>query len=208
MIETRATFAARNGRSEAMLQAILEEREDALVEAWLDRVLAAYPADGGAVFKRLTNQFANPVGHTSRDAVRILFRALASDAPDPLYGEALADVLRIRAVQEMAPSVAVGWVLELKTLVRDELSAWWSSEISVALQSFDERVDRLALEAFDLYVVFREELASLKVKEARRHVSWIVDRLNGDATGEQSGEDTPASLPVIDNARARGGMSP
>ncbi len=191
-----------------MLQTILEEREDALVEAWLDRVLAAYPVDGGAVFKRRTNQFANPVGHTSREGVRSLFRALVSDAPETLHGPALADLLRIRAVQQMAPSVAVGWVLELKTVVREELSAWWSPEISAALNAFDERVDRLALEAFDLYVAFREELAGLKVKEARRHVSWIVDRLNGESPGERPAEETPTSLPVIDNARARGGVSP
>ncbi len=191
-----------------MLQEILEVREDALVDAWLDRVLNAYPADGSAVFKRRTNQFANPVGHTSRESVRVVYRALVADAPDSLHAAALEDLLRIRAVQQMPPSVAVGWVLDLKTLVKEELSAWWSPEIRVALRAFEDRVDRLALEAFDLYVAFREELASLKVKEARRHVSWIVDRLNGELAGEtEEVGDGAVSLPIVEDTRVRGGVS-
>ena len=192
-----------------MLQEILEEREDVLVERWLDRVLDAYPADGGAVFKRRTDRFANPVGHTSREAVRSLFRAVVCDAPEAATPTArLADLLRIRAVQQMPPSEAVGWVLELKELVKEELSAWWSSEDRVAQRAFEHRVDRLALEAFDLYVAFREELAELKVKEARRHVSWIVERLNGESTGEPgAAPEGSAALPVINDTRVRGGVS-
>jgi hypothetical protein len=190
-----------------MLQEILEEREDAVVDAWLDCVLSAYPADGGAVFKRRTNQFANPVGHTSREAVRVLYRALVADAPDTLYTADLGELLRVRAVQQMPPSEAVGWVLELKTIVREELTAWWSSEVREALRAFERRIDDLALEAFDRYVAFREELAELKIKEARRHVSWIVDRLNGAAAGESGEAEDAVSLPIVEDNRVRGGVS-
>jgi len=108
----------------------------------------------------------------------------------------------------MPPSAAVGWVLELKAVVKQELSAWWQPELRVALHAFEDRVDRVALEAFDLYVAFREELANLKVKEARRHVSWIVDRLNGESEGEPDAGDSPVRLPTINESRVRGGVSP
>lgn len=184
-----------------MLRQVLEEREDAIVERWLDRVLAAYPADGGAVFKRRTDQFANPVGHTSREGTRALFRTLRSEVPDrETVQEALGDLLRIRAVQQMAASTAVGFVLDLKGVVRDELADADQGDVDRSgLRAFEDRVDRLALQAFDLYVAFREELSRLRVREAQRHVSWIVDRLNGAEGGSE-----PAELVAIEDTRVRG----
>ncbi|MFO7892701.1 MAG: RsbRD N-terminal domain-containing protein [Longimicrobiales bacterium] len=193
-----------------MLQEILEGREDALVERWLDYVLAAYPADGSAVFKRRTDRFANPVGHTSRTSVEALYRSVVRGDEESAERTAhLENVVRIRAVQEMAPSEAVGWVLELKRVIRAELEARGESgRHGAELRALEVRIDDLALEAFDLYVAFREELARLKVKEARRHVSWIVDRLNGDVTGDAERTDQgPVSLPIVEDTRVRGGVS-
>ena len=173
-----------------MLRQVLEEREDAIVEQWLDRVLAAYPADGGAVYKRRTDQFANPVGHAAREGTRTLFRTLQSDVPEPEgLEEALGDLLRIRAVQQMPASTAVGFVLDLKAVVREQVKAAGKADLDrPGLRAFEDRVDRLALRAFDLYVAFREELSRLKVREAQRHVSWIVDRLNAGAQGDEAVE--------------------
>lgn len=171
-----------------MLRQVLEEREEAIVERWLDCVLEAYSARGGAVFKRRSDQFANPVGHAAREGTRTLFRSLLEAEPDRAQVEqSLADILRQRAVQQMPPSTAVGFVLELKALVRAELKASeGAADLAPALRELEGRIDRLALTAFDIYVAFREELAQLKVKEARRHVSWIADRLNGKATAEDT----------------------
>lgn len=165
-----------------MLRQILEDREDVIVGRWLDRVLAAYPAEGAAAFKRGRDPFGNPVGHTTREAIRALYGALTADEPTPEALTALSDLLRVRAVQQMPASVAVGFILELKAVVRAELSAWWSSELDAGLRELEDRIDRLALDAFDIYVGFRDELAHLKVREARRHVAWIVERLNGGET--------------------------
>ncbi len=187
-----------------MLRQVLEEREDAIVERWLDRVLAAYPADGGAVFKRRTNQFANPVGHTAREGTRSLYRTLRVESPDEEAVErALGDLLRIRAVQQMPASTAVGFVLDLKSVVRAELAAIDGADGAEVdrpgLRAFEARVDRLALQAFDVYVAFREELSRLRVREAQRHVAWIVDRLNGEEGGA-----APSGLVEIEDTRVRG----
>lgn len=197
-----------------MLREFLEEREEGIVERWLDRVLAAYPADGGAMFKRRTDQFANPVGHSAREGTRALFRILRSgERPGPQADAFLREMLRIRAVQQMPPSTAVGFLFDLKDLVRAELEAAGHDRTEVdALARFDERVDGLALTAFDLYVDFREELAELRIREAQRHVSWIVDRLNADPdraspppppTG--AGGSTGSTSEEMEDTRVRGG---
>ena len=206
-----------------MLREILEDREDVIVERWLDRILTAYPAEGADAFKRGRDRFGNPVGHTAREATRALLGALVADEPTPEALTTLSDLLRVRAVQQMPASVAVGFILELKAVVRAELSAWWSSELDAALRDLEDRIDRLTLDAFDIYVGFRDELAHLKVREAQRHVAWIVERLNrGEAPeaddvappvedGSTDTEPDAASgvrLPVLDHARAREGVRP
>jgi hypothetical protein len=163
----------------ATLQHTLEQRKDAIVGRWLDAALSAYPADGGAFFKRGRDRFANPVGHSVREGTRRLFDALIQGTTGPELDELLRDMLRIRAVQEMAPSTAVGFVLDLKTAVRAELGAPGEPSRETALAALDDRIDRLALAAFDIYVEFRDELARIRIREVQRKVSWIVDRLNG-----------------------------
>ena len=188
-----------------MLRQLLEEREDTMVELWLDRVLAAYPAEGGALLRRPTDRFANPIGHSVRQGTRALFRSLAAGDPiTPALAAPLSEMLRIRAVQQIAPSTAVGFVLELKSIVRARLAADGGTDVDPGeLRAFEDRVDHLALVAFDVYVSLREELAQLRVSEMRRHVGWIVDRLNGVAASTDSASE-PGQVPVqIQGSRAR-----
>jgi hypothetical protein len=126
---------------------------------------------------------------------------LRSQVPEPAAIEgALGDLLRIRAVQQMPASTAVGFVLDLKALVRDQLAAAGREDADrPGLRAFEDRVDQLALRAFDVYVAFREELSRLKVREAQRHVSWIVDRLNAGAEPDEAIE-----LVDIQDTRVRG----
>lgn len=166
------------------LQELLQHRRDAIVERWFDEVLAAYPTEGGAFFKRQKDQFANPVGHSGREGTGGLFDALLSGADAEATQRLLADMLRIRAIQELPPSTAVGFVLGLKGAVRAEVTeAQQDLALALELADFEERIDALALLAFDVYAGFREQLAQIHVYELQRKVSWIIDRLNG--SGEE-----------------------
>lgn len=166
------------GTGRSTLRQRLEERKEAIVGRWLDAALSAYPADGSAFFKRRRDQFANPVGHSIREGTRGLFDGLLQDASGPELDEHLRDMLRIRAVQEMPASTAVGFVMDLKAAVRAELDED-DAALAAELARLDERIDRLALAALDIYVEFRDELARIRIREVQRKVSWIVDRLNG-----------------------------
>jgi len=161
------------------LRTVLQERKDAIVGRWFDEVLAAYPADGGAFFKRQKDQFANPVGHTVREGTRALFDALVEGGEETVVRERLEDMLKVRAVQQFPASTAVGFVLHLKGAVRAELgAARRAPELADELERFEARIDDLALVAFDVFVACREELARVRIREMQRKVSWIVGQLN------------------------------
>jgi hypothetical protein len=160
------------------LQAVLQDRRDAIVVRWSDEALAAYPADGGAFFKRQKDRFANPVGHTVRVGTRALFDALVNGGEEAAVREQLEAMLKVRAVQQFPASTAVGFVLGLKGAVRAELGEVRRRELAAELERFEAQVDRLALVAFDVFVDCREQLARVRISEMQRKVSWIVGQLN------------------------------
>ncbi len=175
------------------LEELLRQKREGIVGRWLDEVLAAYPAEGGAFFKRQRDRFANPVGQTVREGTDGLFQALVEGADGEAMEPLLADMLRVRAIQEMAPSAAVGFVPRLKAAIRAELAeASKDAALASELVRFEQRIDRLALQAFDVYVGFRERLAQIRVRELQRQVDWILARLNGAG---QDGAASPAADP-------------
>ncbi len=177
---------------------LLEERKAAIVKRWLADVLATYPDDASAVFKRQKDPFANPIGHSLREGTREILDALCSEADcdttklDKIR-EHLHEIVKIRAVQEFSASHAVRFVFQLKDAVRAELAApikgmtlenaggkdsQLASDMAKDLAKLEGQVDEIALAAFDIFVKNREQVYELRVNEAKRRVSWVIDKLN------------------------------
>jgi hypothetical protein len=74
---------------------------------------------------------------------------------------ALDALIRIRAVQDLTASQAVGFVFLLKPILR---------ELAPVDDSLNDRIDRLALMAFDKYMQCREQLADIRVNEGQRRM--------------------------------------
>jgi hypothetical protein len=128
-----------------------EEREAVLAE-WLKRTLSDYPAATSRFLAREKDPFRNPVGQAFRDALPLLLDAVLDGKPGPRVDAALDDVMRIRAVQEFTASQAVAFLFLLKPIVRDPAA--------------NERIDVLALRAFDLYMQCREKIWEIQARQA------------------------------------------
>ena len=82
---------------------------------------------------------------------------------------ALDGIVRIRAVQDLSPAAAVGFVLLLKRAVREVLAEGRPGLPEAPdLSELDQAVDRLLLEAFDLFAECRETIYRLRVGELKR----------------------------------------
>ncbi len=183
------------------MRQVLETKKDAVLERWLDDVVAAYPNEGGAFFRVRRNQFANPVGHSIREGTRAVLDGVLTGAALDAFRVPLAAMLRVRAVQEMSASQAVGFVLGLKRAIRAEAGEPENCARAEELVALEEAVDRVALLGFDLFTEVREELARVRIREMERHVSWITSRLNASDTrprGEwgEADEDAPEDTKV------------
>lgn len=73
---------------------------------------------------------------------------------------ALDEILRVRAVQDLPPSQAVGFVFLLRDILDEK-----GEERPARMH---KRIDRLLLLAFDHYVLCREDLARVRQGEVER----------------------------------------
>ena len=183
------------------LTELIRLKRDAIAERWVKSALAAYPEDSAKLFRQEKDPFANPVGHSLREGTRAILDGVIDGQDTNEIQRHLDDIIKIRAVQQMAPSEALGFVFGLKRAIRAELARAESDMADIEqLALLDERVDRVALAAFDVYVACREQVSELRVNEARRSVSWVIDRINqradrDSATG-QLGADTTEEVNV------------
>jgi hypothetical protein len=142
-------------------------RKDALAQTWFDRVLSTYPQDAARLLSRNTGSFANPVGQTLRPALAALLEGLvAGTAPQALRSH-LDAIVRVRAVQDFTPGVALVFLVQLKDLLREETAGRRGDDVatSAALRDIEDRIDGAMLMAFDLYTSCREQVHMLKARQ-------------------------------------------
>ena len=161
------------------LRQLLCNKRDAIARSWLEDILATYPGNSAAIFAREKDRFANPVGHSLRVGSAGILDAVLDGADIEEVQKHLREIIKIRAIQQFAPSQAVGFVLQLKEVFRTGLGgAAADPEFSEELAELDAQVDRIALVAFDTYVECREQVYELRINEVKRQVSWIMRKVN------------------------------
>lgn len=172
------------------LKELLAKKQDAILRRWVDDALAMYSEDASKTFKREKDPFANPVGHSLRVGTRGIFEALLSGADDEETRGYLDGVIKVRAVQQVPPSQAVGFVFSLKQAVRAELDVKPGDEnLAPELAKLNGQIDRIALLAFEVYVECRDQLCELRISEVKRRVSWVMEKM-----GQRSPEEELVQL--------------
>jgi hypothetical protein len=176
-----------------MLEDLTREKRTEIVDGWIRAALGVYPADSAAFYEKGKDPFANPVGASVRDALGPLFDALVSDAPLQAYAPHLDRIIRVRCVQEVSPSQAVGFVFLLKGVLREALvPPGADAKLLTSLMALDARIDRMAACAFDVYAMYVRKIADIKVREMRDSVATLrrMSRLSGgiDDAGDDEGQ--------------------
>lgn len=147
----------------------LKDKKPAILKNWFNAIADTYPSDTAGFLKKKKAQFANPVGYTITEGIEGLFDALLKGMIPDTVNAFLDGIIRIRAIQDFAPSEAVAFVFQLKKSIREELGTEVLSQPGMAeeLTAFDSAVDDLALFAFDIFMKCREKIYELKANEAR-----------------------------------------
>ncbi len=177
------------------IEDFLFEMRAGLEKKWVKMLLSTY--ESPAFLNIHQNRFANPVGVTLASGLEAILKLLAKG--EDLSGAAgpLEDIIKIRAVQEFTPTAAVSFVFGLKQIVREALVREKLDPAGMeGYFQFEERVDSLALMAFDLYMASRERLFRVRLHELTNGNYTLTDgaicpsallrRERGKSAAEQS----------------------
>src|SRR5512139_2791564 len=168
-----------------MLEEILAARRQPVLRRWREMILGAYAASGARILRDEPDPFANPVGAAIRDATTSLLEQLLRPGNTDA-AQSLERLVRLRAVAGIGAGQAVGFVLQLKHVLREELADQLGTVgAHEELRALGERIDGFALLAFDLYVSCRERLFEIKAEEARRGRGVLERRLAREGREER-----------------------
>ena len=154
-------------------------------------VISSYPEKTGEFLRGQTDRFSNPVGAGLREGLDEIIDGLSQGRQPAELEPALDLVIRIRAVQDLSPAEAVGFVFDLRLIVRKVLGAdsgtGGKDEIDL-----ETTIDRLALAAFNVYMNCREQMWSIRAKEIRNQSLGVMERMQAwrERRAEES-ENTP-----------------
>ena len=160
------------------LEDLLKQKASHIQKRWLALIIDTYPADSQRFLREQKDRFANPVGTALARAVETLYHELLHGMNSEKVDSALDEIVRIRAVQDFSPARAMTFIFLLKKVLREELyqeikesrAAW---EDVLALEA---RVDEMALRGFDLYMNCREKVYEIRAREAKNHVSRLLQK--------------------------------
>jgi hypothetical protein len=179
------------------LRELLESKKAAIVDRWTDLTLQVYPPESARLMRREKDRFQNPVGRVTRESLESLFEGLRTGRPPEEMADALDDIVRIRAVQDLRPSGALAFLFLLKRAIREELGDDPSGRVPGGDDStLESGIDRLALQAFDLFTLCREKIHDLRIGEIKRRTSVLLERMDEPTN---NGSDEPAGCGACDN---------
>jgi RsbT co-antagonist protein rsbRD N-terminal domain len=157
----------------------LGRKRAAMAARWLTEALSAYPTASADLFRQERNPFANPVGHALRVGLDAALEALVQGREPANVAACLDDILKMRAAQELTPTQALSFIFCLKETIRAELPGDdRGPAFSLEMAALDRQIDQLALAAFDRYAGHRGRIYELRVREVKRSVSVLVERMN------------------------------
>lgn len=151
------------------------DRRGAIVDQWLARTLGTYPFLTSSYLLEEKDRFRNPVGHALREALPTLVDEVLGSMNLERITPAIEQLVRLRAVQDFSASQAVGFIFALRDVLRYESPDDLTPEL-------EQRIDQMALLAFDLFVKCRETMEHIRAAEAQRSV-YVLDRIKRARSG-------------------------
>ena len=170
---------------------LLANKKANILERWRDVMFNSYVPETARFLKSQKDRFANPIAYQLTRGLSGIMEVFLQDAETEVIIAQLDEVLRLKALQDAAPSRALAFIFVLKNIIREELAQELQDPAHAAeMTEIESRLDGLALLGFDAYMQRREKLCDVKVSEIKRKVSTLLRRLGmGDEYFEERSGD-------------------
>ncbi len=162
---------------------LLTQKRDETLRRWQDLIRRTYPSGTARFLECESDRFHNPVGYAIVDGTAKLYdRLLKGESLDDAAAVA-EDMIKIRSVQDFTPSEAVGFIFFLKQAIREQVASELGQDgLARQLLDLEARIDRLALDVFDIYMQCRERIFDVKVGEIKKRTFALAGNLRAGET--------------------------
>ena len=163
---------------------LLSQKKAAILGRWLAMIYESYPPETAIFLRKEKNRFDNPAGYRISEGLEGLYGALLQEMERDQILTWLDEIIRIRALQDFAPSQALAFIFLLKNVIRQELAEEIQTEnLAAEVLELESRIDGLALLGFDVYVKRREKLHEIRTGEVKARISAFMRKsgLSGDS---------------------------
>lgn len=157
---------------------LLEQQKAKIVKSWFDEVVKTYPAETSKMLNNHKDPFSNPIGTSTLQAIKDVIDGLLKGIDLEAMTAFLDPAIRIRAVQNFTPANAVSFVFFLKNVIRESF-AQEISDNSISyeeLLNFNQKVDEVALIAFDIYMGCREQIFTYRANHVRSRTMNLLEK--------------------------------
>ncbi|NOY68116.1 MAG: hypothetical protein GXP53_01295 [Deltaproteobacteria bacterium] len=158
-------------------QDFFAEKKVKWVSLWFDVLIKQYPFEATPFFKNTSDPFANPIGSVVKKGLNELYTLLTAEVADvEKLREALDPIIRIQAVQDFSPSVALCFLPDFRRIVESGLKR--EKQVTREMEKHAEKVlsniDTAMLMAFDIYVSCTKKLYELRATQFRNSVRQLL----------------------------------
>lgn len=162
---------------ETDLEKLIEREKPTILKKWFDIAIQSYEPDTAKFLSNQKDPFANPVGNSTLKGLQGLLDHLLKDLDRKAVHSYLDSIIRIRAVQAFTPSQATAFILSLKQILREMLDKKLQDpQMAKAFMSFESKIDRLCLMAFDIYMECKEKIYQISANETRNRTFRAFER--------------------------------
>jgi hypothetical protein len=155
----------------------LSAKKSAILGRWLTSIYESYPPETAIFLRKEKDRFDNPVGYRISQGLEGLYGALLQEMERDQILACLDEIIRIRALQDFAPSQALAFIFLLKNIIRQELADEIQKEDLVQeVLELESRIDGLALLGFDVYSKRREKIHEIRTSEMKSRISALLRR--------------------------------
>jgi hypothetical protein len=161
------------------LENLLAEKRSAIIKKWRNAIIETYPDETQRFIRKEKDRFSNPVGLIIEKEIETLYDEVTGAGDREKIASCLDNIIRVRAVQDFIPSQAIAFVLQLKSLVREEVKEKGLENGQASeLEALENRIDDMVLQAFDIYSQCRKKIYEIRVNEVRNQVGKLLERAN------------------------------
>ena len=161
------------------IQDILQYNRQLVIDRWFKAMIDNYPKDAGKFLIEKHKQFSNPIGFAIAENLPPVYDSIANPEKFEIPKQALENIIKIHAVQNISASEAISFIFKLKDILRESnIKQVVDNKFYVEYLKIESNIDRVTMAAFDIYMQNRELLYEIKANEVRNRTHKIVERLN------------------------------